>query len=148
MRVGPIRPCDSRMAGATTAGLYFVRFLLSAIVAALPTGPTASTQNGESNLNVDELIGVLNAWFGDSHVHSRAVFGVHGRVVLVDFDLCTRAGSSRNVRNFVSQRVVPRRESMSTRAGRGVFAFLVQGGSTLGSVTLPVFASGVAHGSA
>ena len=35
------------MAGVTTAGLYFVRFLLSAIEAALPTRPAASTQNGE-----------------------------------------------------------------------------------------------------
>ena len=47
LRVGPIRPCVSRMAGVTTAGLYFVRFLLSAMVAALPTRPAASTQNGE-----------------------------------------------------------------------------------------------------
>ena len=31
----------------TTAGLYFLRFLLSAMVAALPTRPAASTQNGE-----------------------------------------------------------------------------------------------------
>ena len=35
LRVGPTRPCLSRMAGVTTAGLYFVRFLLSAMVAAL-----------------------------------------------------------------------------------------------------------------
>ena len=32
-----IRPCVLRMAGVTTAGLYFVRFLLSAMVAASPT---------------------------------------------------------------------------------------------------------------
>ena len=37
----------SRMAGVTTAGLYFVRFLLSAMEAALPTRTAASPQNGE-----------------------------------------------------------------------------------------------------
>ena len=47
LRVGPTRPRVSRMAGVTTAGLHFVRFLLSAMVAALPTRPAASTQNGE-----------------------------------------------------------------------------------------------------
>ena len=41
LRVRPIRPRVSRMAGVTTAGLYFVRFLLSAMVAALPTKPAA-----------------------------------------------------------------------------------------------------------
>ena len=33
------------------------------------------------NLNVNELVGVLDTCSGDSHVHSRAVFGVNGRVV-------------------------------------------------------------------
>ena len=33
------------------------------------------------DLDVNELIGVLDTSFGDSHVHSRAVFGVDGRVV-------------------------------------------------------------------
>ena len=47
LRVGPIRPCVSRMAGGDDCGSYFVRFLLSAMVAALPTRPAASTQNGE-----------------------------------------------------------------------------------------------------
>ena len=42
-----ILPWVSRMAAVTTAGLYFVRFLLSAMDAALPTRPAASTQNGE-----------------------------------------------------------------------------------------------------
>ena len=67
-----------------------------------------------------------------------------------DFDFCTKAGSSRNVRNLVSQRVVPRREGVTARARRRVFAFLVHGGSALGSVALLVFApiSGVTHGSA
>ena len=48
LRVGPILPWVSRMAGVTTAGLYFVRFLLSAMEAALPTNPAASTQNGDA----------------------------------------------------------------------------------------------------
>ena len=54
--------------------------------------------------------------------------------------------SSRNARNFVSQSFVPRREGVSARACRRVFAFLVQ----VGSVALLVFAptTGVAHGSA
>ena len=47
LRVGPIRPWVSRMAGVTTAILYFVRFLVSAMEAALPNRPAASTQNGE-----------------------------------------------------------------------------------------------------
>ena len=127
------------MAGVTTAGLYFVRFLLSTMVAALPTRPAVSTERG-SNLNVDELVGVLEAWFGDSNVRSRAVFGVNGRVVHEDLDVCTKAGSSRNVRNFVSQSVVPRGEGVSARACRRVFAFLVKGGVALGSVALLVFA--------
>ena len=38
------------------------------------------TERG-GNLNVNELVSVLDTWFGDSHVHSRAVFGVNGRVV-------------------------------------------------------------------
>ena len=102
------------------------------------------------NLNVNELVGVLDTWFGDSHVHSRAVFGVNGRVVHEDFDVCTKASSSRNARNLVSQRVMPRGEGVSARACRRVFAFLVQGGSALGSVALFVFASiaVIAHGSA
>ena len=43
-----------------------------------------------------------------------------------------------------------RGEGVSARASRRVFAFLVQGGSALGSVALLVFAqiTGVAHGSA
>ena len=45
--MGPIRPWVSRTAGVTTAGLYFVRFWLSAMEAASPTRPAASTQNGE-----------------------------------------------------------------------------------------------------
>ena len=94
------------------------------------------TERG-GNLNVDELVGVL----GILHVHYRAVFGVDGRVVHEDFDVCTKAGSSRNVRNFVSQRVVPCREGVPVWARRCVFAFLVQGSSALGSVTFPVFAS-------
>ena len=77
------------------------------------------------NLNVNELIGVLGTSFGDSHVHSRAVFGVDGRVVHKDFVVCTKAGSPRNVRNFVSQSVVSRGEGVSARAFRRVFAFLV-----------------------
>ena len=107
------------------------------------------TERG-GNLDVDELISVLDTWFGDSHVHSRAAFGVTGRVVHKDFDVCTEAGSSRNVRNLVSQSVVPRREGVSARARRRVFAFLVQGGSALGSVALLVFTpiTGVTHGSA
>ena len=102
------------------------------------------------NLDVDELISVLGTSFGDSHVHSCAVFRVNGGVVHEDFDVCTKASSSRNVRNFVSQSVVPRREGVSARARRRVFAFLVQGGSALGSVALLVFApiTGVIHGSA
>ena len=91
-------------------------------------------------MNVNELISVLDAWFGDSHVHSRAVLWVDGRVVHKDFDVCTKAGSSRIVRNFVSQRVVPRGEGVSARARRRVFAFLVEGSSALGSVALHVFA--------
>ena len=107
------------------------------------------TERG-GNLNVDELVGVLDTWFGDSHVHSRAVFGVDGRVVHEDFDVCTKAGSSRIVRNLVSQRAVPRGEGVSARARCRVFAFLVKGGSANGSVALLVFAptTGVAHGSA
>ena len=98
-------------------------------------------------MNVNELVGVLDTWFGDSHVHSRAVFGVNGRVVHEDFDVCIKASSSRNVRNLVSQRVMPRGEGVSARACRRVFAFLVQGGSALGSVALLVFApiTGVTH---
>ena len=46
------------------------------------------TERG-GNLNVDELIGVLDTSFGDSHVHSRSVFGVDGRVVHKDFVICT-----------------------------------------------------------
>ena len=77
-------------------------------------------------------------------------FRVDGRVVLVDFDVCTKAGSSRNVRNFVTQSVVSRGEGVSAQARRRVFAFLVEGGSALGSVALLVFApiAVVAHGSA
>ena len=88
--------------------------------------------------------------FEHSHVHSRAVFGVNGRVVHKDFDVCTKAGSSRNVRNLVSQRIVPCGEGVSARARRRVLAFLVQGGSALGSVVLLVFApiTGVTHGPA
>ena len=99
------------------------------------------------NLDVNELVGVLDTWFGDSHVQSRAVFGVDGRVVREDFDVCTKARSSRNVRNFVSQSVVPHREGVSAGACRRVFAFLVKGGSALGSVALLVFApiTAVAH---
>ena len=93
-----------------------------------------------SDLDVIELVGVLDSCFGDSHVHSRAVFGVNGRVVHEDFDVCTKASSSRNVCDFVSQRVVPRREGVSARACRRVFAFLVKGGTALGTVTLLVFA--------
>ena len=102
------------------------------------------------NLNVNELVGVLDAWFGDSHVHSRAVFEVNGRVFHEDFNVCTKAGSSRNVRNFVSQSVVSRGEGVSARACCRMFAFPVEGSSALGSVELPVFASiaVVAHGSA
>ena len=102
-----------------------------------------NTERG-GNLDVNELVGYLDTWFGDSHVHYRAVFGVNGRVV--HEDVCTKAGSSRNVRNLVSQSV----EGVSARACRRVFAFLVQGGSALGSVALLVFApiTGVAHGSA
>ena len=124
------------MAKVTTAGLYFVRFLPSAMVAALPTRPAASTQN----------VSVLDAQFGDSHVHSRAVVAVDDRVV----DVCTKASSSRNIRNFISQRIVPRGEGVPARARRGVFAFLIQSGSAVSSVALPVFASvsGVAHGPA
>ena len=92
------------------------------------------------NLNVNELIGVLGTSFGDSHVHSRAVFGVDGRVVHKDIDVCTQAGSSRNVRNFVTQSIVSRGEGVSTRACRRVFAFLVEGSSALASVALLVFA--------
>ena len=33
------------------------------------------------DLDVNELVSVLDTSFGDSHVHSRAVFGVNGRVV-------------------------------------------------------------------
>ena len=101
-------------------------------------------------MDVDELVSVLDAWFGDSHVHSRAVFGVDGRAVHEDIDVCTKAGSSRNVRNFVSQRVVPSGEGVPARACRRVFAVLVQGVSAPSSVALPVFASAswVAHGSA
>ena len=107
------------------------------------------TERG-GNLNVNELIGVLGTSFGDSHVHSRAVFGVNGRVVHKDFDVCTEAGSSRNVRNFVSQSVVSRGEGVSARACRRVFAFLVKGSSALGAVALLVFApiSVVTHGPA
>ena len=134
----------------TTAGLYFVRFLLSAMEAALPTRPAASTQNGEVTWTSSELISVLDTWFGDSHIHSRAVFGVDGRVVHKDFDVCTEVRSSRNVRNFVSQSVVSRGEGVSARACRRVFAFLVKGSSALGAVALLVFApiAVVAHGSA
>ena len=101
-------------------------------------------------MNVTELVGVLGTSFGDSHVHSRAVFGVDGRVVHKDFDVCTEAGSSRNVRNFVSQSVMPRGEGLSARARRRVFGFFVQGGSALGSVALLVFTpiAVVAHGPA
>ena len=114
LRVGPIRPCVSRMAGVTTAGLYFVRFLLSAIEAALPTRPAASTQNGEVTWTsmsssafwtpVLEILTSILAPFS----------GSHGRVVHEDFDVCTNAGSSRNVRDFVSQSVVPRRKGSHT----------------------------------
>ena len=107
------------------------------------------TERG-GNLDVDELISVLGTWFGDSHVHSRPVFGVIGRVAHKDFDVCTEAGSSRNVRNFVSQSVVSRGEGVSARACRRVFAFLVKGSSALGAVALLVFApiAVITHGSA
>ena len=72
------------------------------------------------------------------------------RVVHKDFDVCTEAGPSRNVRNFVSQSVVSRGEGVSAWACRRVFAFLVKGGTALGAVALLVFASiaVIAHGSA
>ena len=76
-----------------------------------------NTERG-GNLDVNELVGVLDTWSGDSHVHSRPVFGVNGRVVHEDFDVCTKAGSSRIVRNLVSQSV----EGVSARACRRVFA--------------------------
>ena len=41
------------------------------------------------DLDVNEFISVLDTSFGDSHVHSRAVFGVDGRMVHEDFDVCT-----------------------------------------------------------
>ena len=42
----PFLPCVSTMAGVTLAGLYLVRFLLSAMAAALPNSPAASVQKG------------------------------------------------------------------------------------------------------
>ena len=69
-----------------------------------------------------------------------SILAVDGRVVHKDFDVCTKAGSSRNVRNFVSKSFVSRGEGVSARACRRVFAFLVKGSSALGAVALLVFA--------
>ena len=134
----------------TTGGLYFVPFLALSDGGCFAHKTSCLHAERASNLNVNELVGVLGTSFGDSHVHSRAVFRVDGRVVHEDFDVCTKAGSSRNVRNFVSQSVVSRGKGVSARACRRVFAFLVKGSSALGSVALPVFASiaVVAHRSA
>ena len=147
--MGPTRPCleDGR---GDNRGSVFSSLL------ALGNGGSFAHQTSSlhaergGDLDVNELISVLGAWFGDSHVHSRAVFGVNGRVVHKDFDVCTKAGSSRDVRNFVSESIVPCGEGVSARARRRVLAFLVQGGSALGSVVLLVFApiTRVTHGSA
>ena len=99
--MGPIRPWVSRIAGVTTAGLYLVRFLLSAMESALSS---LHTERG-GNLDVNEFVGVFDTSFGDSHVHFCAVSGLDGRVVHKDFDVCTEAGASRKVRNFISQSV-------------------------------------------
>ena len=108
------------MAGVTTAGLYFVRFLLSAMVAASPTGRSLERQRACRRFG--RLV-----WRFSRPLSRR--FRGQGRAVPKDFDVCTKIGSSRIVRNLVSQRVVSRGESVSSRARRRVFAFLVQGGS-------------------
>ena len=134
----------------TTAGLYLGSLLALGDGGCFAHKTSSLHTERGGNLDVDELISVLDTWFGDSHVHSRAVFGVNGRVVHKDFDVCTEAGPSRNVRNFVSQSVVSRGEGVSAWACRRVFAFLVKGSSALGAVALLVFASiaVIAHGSA
>ena len=148
--MGPIRPCVSRMAGGDDCGSVFRPLLALGDGGGFAHQPSGLHTERGGNLNVDELVGVLDTWFGDSHVHSRAVFGVNGRVVHEDFDICTKTGSSRNVGDFVSQSVVSRGEEVSARACRRVFAFPVEGGSALGSVAFLVFApiAAVAHGSA
>ena len=82
------------------------------------------TSNGCTDLRTTPGLETRDTWFGDSHVHSRAVFGINGRMVHWDFDVCTQAGSPRIVGDFVSQRIMPGGEGMS-RAGRSLFAFLV-----------------------
>ena len=133
-----------------TAGLFLIRFLHSAMEAALPTRPAASTQNGEVTWTSMSLSAF---WAPGLEILTSILApfsGVDGRVVHKDFDVCTEAGPSRKVRNFVSQSVVSRGEGVSAWACRSVFAFLVKGNSALGAVALLVFASiaVIAHGSA
>ena len=148
--MGPIRPWVSRIAGGDDCGSAFRPFLALGDGGGFAHKTSSLHAERGGNLDVDELISVLDTWFGESHVHSRAVFGVDGRVVHKDFDVCTKAGSSRNVRNFVSQSVVSRRDCVTARACRRVFAFLVKGSSALGAVALLVFApiSVITHESA
>ena len=136
----PKGPCVSRMAGGDDCGSVF-----RALLAFSDGGGFAHQTSGlhterRGNLNVDEILTSILAPFSGS------MAGWSTRTSMS----AQEAGSSRNVRNLVSQCVVPRGEGVSARARRRVFAFLVQGGSALGSVSFPVFASttAVAHGSA
>ena len=96
LNVVHIRPSVSVMAGVTSAGQYFVRFLLC--VALFSSGLNAE-RGGK--LHVLKVVKVFNSIFGDANIHSRAVYWVDG-CVHMDFEAGAKAGASRNVGELVS----------------------------------------------
>ena len=112
----------------TTAGLYFVRFLLSAMVAALPARPAASTQNGEVHLNVDELIGVLGTLVLEILTSILAPFSWS----MAGWSTRTSMSAQRPVRRAMfaissRKKLCLAERACPARACRRVFAFLVEG---------------------
>ena len=84
------------------------------------------------DLHVDELVGILNARFGDAHVHSRTVFGIYGRAVHKDIDVCTYRVARSPWAHFVSQNsecvpfLPPFRSEWAPLAGPGGSKFLCE----------------------